>query len=161
MLKAVGIGLLMLALAGIGATSSVVGAERGRTGLGDTPLGANIGSAWLRVKRPSLSVPDGVRPAASGPTPARSSAPGSAGSAKADTSPGLTADGKVILNRAAASDLTRLPGIGPKRAEAILALRARLGRFSRTTDLLRVRGIGAKRLRRISPLVIVDIPEDK
>lgn len=57
----------------------------------------------------------------------------------------------VDLNRARASELTQLPGIGPKRAQAILALRSRLGRFRHPADLLRVRGIGVRTLQRIRP----------
>ncbi len=70
----------------------------------------------------------------------------------------LTADGKLILNLAGADDLTKLPGIGPKRAENILALRKRLGEFKRVEDLLRVKGIGRKALARLKPLVVVNPP---
>jgi competence protein ComEA len=54
----------------------------------------------------------------------------------------------------------RLPGIGKKRADAILALRTRLGRFKRPTDLLRVRGLGARRLKRLLPHLVVDPPPE-
>lgn len=70
----------------------------------------------------------------------------------------VTADGKVILNLAEAEDLTKLPGIGPKRADSILALRKRLGQFKRVEDLLRVKGIGRKALARLKPLVVVNPP---
>lgn len=72
---------------------------------------------------------------------------------------GVTADGKIVLNRATATELTRLPGVGQRRAEQIVALRERLGRFRRVTDLLRVKGIGPKSLRRLTPLVVLDPPE--
>ncbi|HET9955612.1 MAG TPA: helix-hairpin-helix domain-containing protein [Polyangiaceae bacterium] len=82
-------------------------------------------------------------------------------SAGSDTTalPGLTADGKVILNLAGASELRRLPGVGAKRAEAILALRNKLGRFKSPNDLLRVRGVGLRMLRRWLPLIVLDAPE--
>ncbi|WP_394836251.1 helix-hairpin-helix domain-containing protein [Pendulispora rubella] len=67
-------------------------------------------------------------------------------------------DDPVILNTAQADDLRRLPGVGAKRAEAILALRTRLGRFRQLEDLLRVRGIGRASLRRLRPLVRLDPP---
>jgi competence protein ComEA len=51
-----------------------------------------------------------------------------------------------------------LPGIGQKRAEAILALRARLGRFHAIEDLMKVKGIGRAMLRRLRPLVRLDGP---
>jgi competence protein ComEA len=63
---------------------------------------------------------------------------------------------KVILNLATEEDLRRLSGIGPAKAKAILALRAKLGRFKRVEDLLRVKGIGRKRLARLRPLVVLD-----
>lgn len=65
----------------------------------------------------------------------------------------------VVLNTATAEQLVALPGIGPKRAAAILALRERLGgRFRRVEDLRRVKGIGPAALRRLKPLVTVDPP---
>ena len=69
---------------------------------------------------------------------------------------GVSADGKVILNLATEEDLRRLPGVGPKRARAILALRARLKRFGRVEDLLKVKGLGRRSLARLRPLVQVD-----
>jgi competence protein ComEA len=70
--------------------------------------------------------------------------------------PGVAADGKVILNLATEEDLKRLPGIGRSRAQAILALRERLKKFSRVEDLLKVKGIGRKGLARLRPLIRVD-----
>jgi competence protein ComEA len=62
----------------------------------------------------------------------------------------------VVLNRADAAELQRLPGVGAKRAEAILALRQRLGRFQRPSDLLRVKGIGRRTLERMLPHLVLD-----
>ena len=64
--------------------------------------------------------------------------------------------GRLILNLATAEQLTGLPGIGRKRAMAIVQLRKRLGRFRRRRDLLRIRGFGWRLLKRIRPLVDVD-----
>jgi competence protein ComEA len=72
---------------------------------------------------------------------------------------GTLPDGRVVLNRASEEDLTKLPGIGPSRAKAILALRARIGRFRAPQDLLRVKGIGRKTLARLLPMVVVNPPE--
>jgi competence protein ComEA len=69
---------------------------------------------------------------------------------------GVAPDGKVILNLANEEDLRRLPGIGRGRAQAILALRGRLKKFTRVEDLLKVKGIGRKGLARLRPLVRVD-----
>jgi competence protein ComEA len=66
-----------------------------------------------------------------------------------------TPDDPVDLNTAGIDDLRRLPGVGQKRAEAILALRARLpgGRFRQIEDLLKVKGVGRAMLKRLHPLV--------
>ena len=74
--------------------------------------------------------------------------------APADPAP----DKLVVLNTASSEELQSLPGVGPKRAEAILALRTRIGRFRRVEDLLRVKGIGHASLRRLKPRVLVDAP---
>jgi competence protein ComEA len=62
----------------------------------------------------------------------------------------------VNLNLASAAELRVLPGIGAKRAEAIVALRQRLGRFRRPGDLLRIKGIGPRTLERLLPQVSVE-----
>jgi competence protein ComEA len=71
---------------------------------------------------------------------------------------GVLADGRVVLNEASETELTKLPGIGPTRARAILALRQRLTKFRAVEDLLRVKGIGRKMLRRLRPSVVLDRP---
>jgi competence protein ComEA len=71
---------------------------------------------------------------------------------------GLLPDGRVVLNAATEAELTKLPGIGPSRAQAILALRQRLKRFRAVEDLLRVKGIGRKMLRRLRPNLVLDRP---
>jgi competence protein ComEA len=71
---------------------------------------------------------------------------------------GLLADGRIVLNEATENELTKLPGIGPSRARAILALRQRLTRFKAVEDLLRVKGIGRKMLRRLRPSLVLDRP---
>ena len=72
--------------------------------------------------------------------------------------PGVTPEGKVILNVAGEEELRRLPGIGKVRARAILELRARIGKFRRAEDLLRVRGLGRRSFARLRPLVLIDPP---
>jgi competence protein ComEA len=86
-------------------------------------------------------------------------APAQAGSAGSEAKGGaVTADGKVILNLATEDDLRKLPGIGPSKAQRILALRQKLGKFRRVEDLLRVKGIGRKSLGRLRPRLLVDPP---
>ncbi|HEU4409992.1 MAG TPA: helix-hairpin-helix domain-containing protein, partial [Polyangiaceae bacterium] len=95
-------------------------------------------------------------PATSGGAPgaAGAAAPGAAGAA----APGVLPDGRVVLNAANEDDLKRLPGVGPTRAKAILALRSRLGRFRSLNDLRRVKGIGRRSLERLRPHAVLDAP---
>lgn len=103
-------------------------------------------------------LPSGLTP--HGPAPVASSAGPPCVAEKADRRSALTADGKIILNEATAEELTRLPGVGAKRAEALLALRQKLGKFKRMSDLLRVRGVGAKSLKKFAEVAVLDRPED-
>jgi competence ComEA-like helix-hairpin-helix protein len=50
------------------------------------------------------------------------------------------------LNRASATELTRLPGIGPALADRIVAARDSQGPFASVDDLRRVRGVGPAKL---------------
>ncbi|CAG7639790.1 hypothetical protein PAESOLCIP111_04070 [Paenibacillus solanacearum] len=64
--------------------------------------------------------------------------------------------GKINLNTATAEQLDELPGIGPSRAQAIIAVRQKLGgKFTSVNQLLEVKGIGDKMLEKIAPLVTV------
>jgi competence protein ComEA len=51
-------------------------------------------------------------------------------------------DSTVTLNTATVEELAQLPGIGPRRAQAIVQERRLRGPFNRIDDLIRVRGIG-------------------
>ena len=57
------------------------------------------------------------------------------------------------INRASESTLTMLPGVGPRLAGAIVAMRNNRGVFTGPEDLLRVPGIGTVRLQQLGPLV--------
>lgn len=63
---------------------------------------------------------------------------------------------KIELNTAPIVELVKLPGIGPKRAEAIVKARTRRP-FRRVRDLMRIKGIGKKSLARLRPLVTVEV----
>ena len=54
---------------------------------------------------------------------------------------GLAPGERVDLNRATVAELMRLPGLGVKKAQAIVALRQRQP-FRRTEDVLAVKGLG-------------------
>lgn len=67
-----------------------------------------------------------------------------------------TADPKralVNINKAEAAELTSLPGIGEKKAQAIIDYRKANGPFKKIDDLQNVKGIGAKTLAKLRPLV--------
>ncbi len=63
--------------------------------------------------------------------------------------------GPVNLNVAGRDELMALPGIGPARADSILAFRDRHGGFRRTEELLNIPGIGAAILRALQGMVDV------
>jgi competence protein ComEA len=63
------------------------------------------------------------------------------------------ASGAVNINTASAEEFSRLPGIGPSRAQAIIDLRTRLKGFKSVEDLMRVRGIGRKTFRKLQPML--------
>lgn len=102
---------------------------------------------------------DATPPVASGPAATRCPCnPADSAPTQVPTSAGRLPDGRVILNSATPSDLTTLPGIGQKRAEAIIALRTKLKGFRKLSDLLRVKGIGVKSLRKLEPKLVLDPP---
>lgn len=134
-----------------------------------------IDSAWVKPDAPSASHAHpqaGLAPAPADPSLGAAHVSEDAASPctptdgkecpKPDTPKGhgMTADGKVILNAASEDELRHLPGVGAKRARAIVELRTRLKRFKSPTDLLRVKGIGPKSLRKMLPHLVLDPPEN-
>jgi len=147
-LKALGVLAGMLVLAAIGASSIA--------------RGSGVGSPTPSAGPPPRLAAAGVTPFSDPGDAGPSGAPSDAGGgADAGPSEGLTADGKVVLNRAGIDELRRIPGVGPKRAQAILDLRSKLGgRFKRLTDLLRVKGIGPKSLKKMEAHLVLDAKTD-
>jgi len=62
--------------------------------------------------------------------------------------PSVEQDTRININEAGPDVLVRLPGIGPSRAQAIIAEREKR-RFRRVEDIIRVPGIGRKTFSRI------------
>jgi len=62
--------------------------------------------------------------------------------------------GKVNVNQADLSQLETLPGIGAKKAQAIIDYRTANGSFHSLEDLGKVKGIGPKMLEKLKDLVI-------
>lgn len=75
--------------------------------------------------------------------------------------PGML-EGEVLdLNTATLSDLTRLPGIGETKAQAIITWRETHGPFQTVEDLLSVDGIGEKTLENLRPYIAVTTIEEE
>jgi comEA protein len=156
-LRVLGITLLMTGLAAIGAVSILSGVQHGEVLNESAATRADVAAAWLAVSREMDHPADRRGGADAPPLPSSSAVPPSEQSPAA--SAGVTKDGKVVLNLATAEELTQLPGVGVKRAAAIVELRERLGRFKRSSDLLRVRGIGPKSLQKMKPYFVLDAPD--
>jgi competence protein ComEA len=63
----------------------------------------------------------------------------------------------LYINTASAEEIAQaLPGIGTIKAQAIIALREQLGRFTNIDQLLEVKGIGFATLERISELIVIE-----
>jgi competence ComEA-like helix-hairpin-helix protein len=62
---------------------------------------------------------------------------------------------KIDLNRAEWYELIILPGIGEKKAKAIVGYRNETGDFKRIEQLCAVKGIGSKTVKRLRDLVFI------
>ncbi|HDQ26245.1 MAG TPA: helix-hairpin-helix domain-containing protein [bacterium] len=62
----------------------------------------------------------------------------------------------IDINRAAPEELTRLPGVGPSYASAIIEYRERNGGFKSPAELMKVKGIGPKKFEKLKNLITVD-----
>jgi competence protein ComEA len=65
------------------------------------------------------------------------------------------------LNRAKASELEALPGIGAVLAQRVIAFRESLGGFRKIEDLREVKGIGVKKFDQLKLLVTVSTADSK
>lgn len=111
-----------------------------------------LGASWDLTHLRAAAAPE------LGPEPGPSSGDAARDDAVADRSaaprPSAAApSGPIDLNRATASQLDALPGIGPVLAGRIVEQRARQGAFRSVDELLAVRGIGPRLFERLRPLV--------
>lgn len=67
--------------------------------------------------------------------------------------------GQINLNTAQVDELTLLPGIGVKKAEAIVTAR-QAKPFEKAEDLLEIKGIGPKMLEKLNPYIKVEGTSD-
>ncbi|MBK9035883.1 MAG: helix-hairpin-helix domain-containing protein [Myxococcales bacterium] len=66
--------------------------------------------------------------------------------------------GRLNLNTATAEQLEMLPGVGPAKAERIVAFRGKHGPFKRVADLRRVKGFGRKTLKKLERFLDIKGP---
>lgn len=143
-------GLLLLAFIG---KTAVAGAMASAPAVALPALAAPLTAATTATTVTPAAPPSPGPPAA--PAAPLQDAPGPSSPPSAHTR--ATAEDPVILNTATIDDLRRLPGVGEKKATAIVALRTRLGgRLHAVEDLLKVKGIGRTTLRHLRPLVRLD-----
>jgi competence protein ComEA len=64
----------------------------------------------------------------------------------------------VNINQAASAELMRLPRVGAKLADRIVAHRAQHGPFRRVEDLMEVKGVGEKFFTTLKPYLAVSGP---
>ena len=93
------------------------------------------------VRVPKRGAPSGEPAAAAPPRQPRAASPPRIPTA-ADAQAPTGYAGKIDINAADAAALESLPGIGPSRAQAIIAHRQANGPFAGVDDLTEVRGIG-------------------
>ncbi len=66
--------------------------------------------------------------------------------------------GVVNINTASEAELQKLPGVGPTKAERVVAYRSKRGKFRRVKDLRRVKGFGYKTIKKLEPHLAVTGP---
>jgi competence protein ComEA len=118
--------------------------------------------AWREAHGPfgglsGLDPVPGIGPgllAALAPHATFSGGPGGAGSSPSAAGPPAAPDAPLDLNRASAGELDRLPGIGPAKAQAIVAYRDSHGPFRSGADLAGVPGIGPALAARLQNLAV-------
>ena len=60
---------------------------------------------------------------------------------------------RININTASIEELKRLPGVGQKLAERVIAHRTKHGAFKRPQDIIVVRGFSARRYRQLAHLI--------
>lgn len=151
--------------------STIMGtARRGLTVAALMVFAATAGATWMDASRAEAEAPppglaaDRVTagpaeaPQAPGFQPSQYRSPAQAYS---DGDEPLRKNGKVLtgklnINTADEDQLRMLPGIGPAKAQRVIAYRTKHGKFKRVRDLRRVKGFGYKTVKKLSGHLIVD-----
>lgn len=75
--------------------------------------------------------------------------------AETQTKAGTKQAVRININTATADALTELKGIGPKKAESIVAFRTEHGPFKKLEDIMLVKGIGQKLFSKIKDQITI------
>lgn len=123
---------------------------------------SSVSSSAAPSAVPSSAVPTAAAPTRDTQAPETTAVPETtevsataASSSAVSTAASVTAaaSGKVNINTATAAELDTLPGIGPVKAQSIIAYREANGSFSSIEDLILVDGIGEKTMAELRPLI--------
>lgn len=145
----IGAGLMLFAVGG----SNPAGIE------GWTPINTEVASAMQKHG----DIPEAAKEAKGtvSASPVKGQAPtekaeanqpsGSAGSADSLSQP--PKPNLININQAGLTELQEIPGIGKKKAEAIIDYRKAHGAFTSVNDLKKVKGIGDKMLEKMKPYI--------
>ncbi|WP_334077293.1 helix-hairpin-helix domain-containing protein [Paenibacillus sanfengchensis] len=156
----IGAGLMLLAL-GAGQPSGIEGwtplnesvADAvARVGIdGEGPAG-KAPSGGLSADKPETNAGSLQKNAAASSQDAPVAAGGQALGNKSDTEPStLGQSGLISINTAGTDQLQEIPGIGEKKAKAIVDYRNEHGPFKSVNELTNVKGIGEKMLEKMKP----------
>ena len=105
-----------------------------------------VGGSWLG-SGPALAAPATVSVSAAAAAPdADSDRPARHGKA---------VSGKININTATEEQLVLLPGVGPSKAERVVAFRTKHGPFKRVADLRHVKGFGYKTIKKLEAFLDV------
>jgi len=114
-------------------------------------LAVTAGTTWL-----------GAGPALAGPshrpTAARAATADDGDAPRAAKRHGKQVSGTLNLNTATEDQLVMLPGVGPTKAQRVVAYRSKHGTFHRVADLRRVKGFGYKTVKKLTPYLAVSGP---
>lgn len=109
-------------------------------------------SSTNTVSQAEVNLPaEAASPAAANPGAASDAEKTVAAQPDSSAAPAHINDGKIHINSADVVMLMELPGIGEKKAQAILDYRTQNGPFQNVTDIVKVKGIGAKMLEKMLP----------
>jgi len=149
-----------LALKGLGALCAIV--ALGFVGSGFCDRWMHSAKASSAVAQKAAVAPATSEAPAETTTPAPTNEPAaSLPTSSATASPDChVIDGKVVLNLATIDELESLGGIGASKAEKIVELRRKLGKFTHFEDLYRIKGIKRKLLDKLRPKLLLDPPPD-